>query len=204
MFKDTLKPWGDKYGLGASMFAGGLYGSTQPYDAALGSLNQSWQQAQGYHQPYWQAGVNALPGINNWLQGMQNPSGYVNDLMGQYQQSPWAKFQTQQGTRAANNAASANGLIGSTPLAQANADYARQISSQDMQSWLGNVLGINSQYGQGMFNLAGMGQNSANSLTNYLSEQAKAQAQMSAAQGQASNNDMWNMGAGLAQLAGFF
>lgn len=186
---------------GLSMLASGLYGTTQPYDAAREQLGAGWQQAQQYQTPYWQAGVNALPGINNWLSNMQNPSGYINDLMGQYQQSPWAKFQTQQGTRAANNSASANGLIGSTPLAQANADYAQQISSQDMQSWLGNVLGINNMYGQGQFNLANMGQNSANSLTKYLGDYSKAQAEMAAAQAQAQSNDFWNTIGGIGSLA---
>lgn len=186
---------------GLSMLGSGLFGTTQPYDAASQQLGAGWQQAQQYQQPFYQAGVNALPGMQSWLQGMQNPSGYINDLMGQYQQSPWAKFQTQQGTRAANNSASANGLIGSTPLAQANADYARQISSQDMQSWLGNVLGVNQLYGQGMFNLGNMGQNSANSLTNYLGDYSKAQAEMAAGKAQASNNDAWNIASGIGSLA---
>jgi hypothetical protein len=85
--------------------------------------------------------------------------------MSQYQTSPYAKFQMQQGQNAANNAASASGLIGSTPFMQASQDYARNIASQDQNNWLQNVLGINTQYGQGQQNLMNGGQNAANQLS---------------------------------------
>ena len=85
--------------------------------------------------------------------------------MGGYQESPYARFQKQQGERAGQNAASASGLVGSTPFAQANQDYAQNITSQDQNTWLQNVLGINKQYGEGQNNLTQGGQNSANILS---------------------------------------
>lgn len=203
MFGNFNPSWEyNKYIPGGSQFLGGLIGSSQGFDAASKALGQGWEQAQQYQKPFWETGVNALPQYNKWLQGMQNPSDYLNNLMGQYQQSPWAKFQTQQGIRAANNAGSASGLIGSTPLAQSTADYARNISSQDQNNWLQNVLGINNLYGQGQFNLANIGQNSANSLTNYLGDYSRAQAEAQAKSADAGQNDMFNMiGGGLSLLS---
>ena len=85
--------------------------------------------------------------------------------MGQYQQSPWARYQQQQAMRMANNMGSATGLTGSTPLQLQAQQNAANISSQDMNNWLQNVLGINTQYGQGQQNLMAGGQGAANALT---------------------------------------
>ena len=95
---------------------------------------------------------------------MKDPSQFINNLMGKYYQSPWAKNMIQQSNNAGTNAASASGLTGSTPFAQQLQQNAGNISSQDQNNWLQNVLGINTQYGAGQQSLANMGQSSANTL----------------------------------------
>lgn len=183
----------------------GLFGDAgAPYEKARGALDKYFPQAQSYQNPFLQAGTGAigdyqkwLQGMQGssgdyqkWLQGMQNPSGFINNLMGQYQQSPWAKYQTDQAMRAAQNMGSATGLTGSTPLTQFAQQSASDISSKDMGQWLQNVLGINTQYGAGQQNLMGMygqgqqglmnmGQGAANQLSqlmqNYMGAQAASQ-----------------------------
>lgn len=153
-------------GQGIGSILSGLFGNSgKPYKDYSKELQRYYEQAQGYQNPFWQAGSGAIPQFQQWLQSQQDPSGFINKLMGQYQESPFAKFQQQQGIRAGQNAGSASGLTGSTPLTQFMQENAQNISSQDMQNWLGNVLGINTQYGAGLGGMMGMGQNAANSLS---------------------------------------
>jgi len=80
------------------------------------------------------------------ISGEKDPSGFINKLLGDYNQSDWAKNLTHQSTNAAVNAASASGLSGSTPLTQQIQQNAGKIASEDQNQWLQNVLGINKDY----------------------------------------------------------
>lgn len=152
-----------------SSFAGigtGLFGNSgAPYQAAEKELGDFYNRATGFQNPFIQMGTGAIPQYQQWLQGQQNPSGFINQLMGQYQQSPGAKYLQDQAMRAAQNMGSATGLTGSTPLTQYAQQQATGISAQDMQNWLQNVLGINTQYGQGLGSMVSGGQNAANVLS---------------------------------------
>ena len=142
-----------------------MFSSGSPYNAAMNQFSQFTNKAENAQNPFLQAGQGAIPGYQNWLNSMQDPSAFINNLMGNYQESPWAQYQQQQSVRAGTNAASASGLTGSTPFAQQLQQNASNISSQDMNQWLQNVLGINTQYGQGQEYLSGLGANAANQLS---------------------------------------
>jgi hypothetical protein len=189
------------FGGGLGSVLGGLFNNSgRPYQKAGDAFGQGFGQAQQYQQPFYNAGANSIGTYQNWLNQMSNPSGFINNLMGQYQQSPWAKFQTDQGMRAANNAASASGLLGSTPLGQASADYARNISSQDMGNWLQRVLGVNTEYGQGVNNMMTGGQNAANSLSNLQSQLAQLQGGAAFGQAQGEQKDRSGIISGLLKM----
>jgi hypothetical protein len=131
---------------------------------------------------------------------MSNPSGFINKLMGGYQESPFAKFQQQQGIRAAQNMGSASGLTGSTPLTQFAQQNAQNISSQDMNQWLQNVLGVNAQYGAGLGNLMSGGQGAANNISSLLSQLGVLMGQGAYGQRAGENQDRSNMIGGLLKL----
>ena len=173
-----------------NILSGMLIDQGAPYQAAMGPYQQYMGQGANVQNPFLQAGQGAIGNYQNWLSGMQNPSGFMNNLMGQYQQSPWAKYQQQQSMRAGNNAASAGGLIGSTPFAQQMQQNSANISSQDMNNWLQNVLGINTQYGAGQQNLMGMGQNAANALTGLYGQEAQGMGNLAAGQQAGQNQNM--------------
>ena len=188
-------------GLGGLL--GGLFGdSGAPYEDAMNQYKQYAAKAENTQNPFLQAGQGAIGPYQDWLKGMQNPSGFMNNLMGQYQQSPFAKYQQQQAMRAGTNAASAGGLMGSTPFAQQMQQNASNISSGDMQNWLQNVLGINNQYGHGQQNLMGMGQNSANALTNMYGNMGQLMGEGAYGQRAGQNQDFMNMLGGGLQLGG--
>lgn len=166
---------GPSFGKGLEGIFQGMFGPDPgaPYQRAEDQLNNFYNQAQGFQNPFYQAGTGAIPQYQQWLQGQQDPSKFINNLMGQYQESPYAKYLQDQAMKAALNAASAGGVgnmggagLGSTPFLQQSQQNAANISSQDLQNWLGRVLGINTQYGQGVQNMMTGGQNAANSLSN--------------------------------------
>lgn len=171
-----------------------------PYHAAMGPYNQYMGKAENVQNPFLQAGQGALPQYQQFLQSMQNPSDFINHLMGQYQQSPFAQYEQNQAIRGGQNAASASGLIGSTPFAQQLQQNASNISSQDMQNWLQNVLGINTQYGQGLSGLIGGGQQAANSLSGLYSGQAEGAGNLAYGQRAGQNQNTGNIIGGLLSL----
>lgn len=182
----------------------GIFGDAgKPYDDASNELSKYLPQAQQYQQPFNQAGTAAIPQFQNWLKSMQDPSAFINNLMGKYQESPGAKFQQQQMMNAADNMGSATGLTGSTPLTQFAQQQSQGIASQDMNNWLQNVLGTNNQFGAGQLNLMNMGQNSANQLMSLLQNYMGAQSGLAFGKDYAKQQQMGGLFSGLSGLFGF-
>jgi hypothetical protein len=186
-------------GLGGIL--GGLFGNSgAPYDKAMQQYQQSLNHAQGLQQPYLNAGQGAIGNYQNWLQGQQDPTKFINNLMGGYQESPYAKYLQQQSMNAGQNAASASGLIGSTPLMQQLQQNSTNIASQDQNQWLQNVLGINTQYGQGQQNLMSGGQNAANSLMGIIGQMGQNMGEAAYGRQAGKNQDLWNLIGGIGGL----
>lgn len=190
----------NQLGSGLSGLFGGLFGNAgQPYEDYQKELNKYYGQAVGYQNPFFRAGRAAIPDFQYWLQGMKNPTDFINKTMSQYQESPWAKYEQDQAMRAGQNQGAASGLTGSTPLAQFMQQNAQNISSQDMQNWLANVLGVNTQYGQGQQNLMTTGQNAANALTGLAGQYGQALSGALGKQTAAEQNNRSNLWGGLFQ-----
>lgn len=136
----------------------------QPYADAQRGYDKFFNEGVSKFNPFYNAGVDSIGDFKNWLNGMKDPSEFINKLMGGYQESPYARFSKEQGQNAINNAASNSGLVGSTPYLRESADYAQGVASKDMQDWLARVLGINSEYGGGLGKMYEGGLNSARSM----------------------------------------
>ena len=192
-------------GAGIGNLLYGLFGDAgSPYEDASKYLEKYLPEVQKYQKPFYEAGTSAIPEYQKWLQGMRDPSRFINNLMVKYQESPYAQNLQRQARQGGINAASASGLVGSTPFAQQMAQTAGNISSADMNQWLQNVLGINTQYGAGQAGMVGMGQNSANALTDLFNQYMQNQAALQYGQGQASEGQTGSLFSGLGQLAGLF
>ena len=186
----------DMFSSGLGGFLGGLFGdSGKPYEEY-----QKWgQQGVDAQKPFYNAGVGAVGNYQDWLNTQKDPSGFINSLMKNYNQSPYNTFLQKQAQNAGTNAASASGLIGSTPFLQQSQQNAANIGQQGMQDWLSQVLGINTQYGQGQQNLIQGGQNSANSLGTLYNQMGEAGYGKEAGKHQ----DFWNtIGGGLGMFGG--
>ena len=193
------------FGSGLGGLLGGMFGdSGKPYDKAMEQYNKFMQMGQGAQQPYLDAGKGAIGDYQKWLQGQQDPSKFINNLMGQYQQSPYTSYLQQQAQNAGVNAGSANGTMGSTALMQQMQQNAGNIAQQGMDSWLQNVLGINTQYGQGQNNLMQTGQNSANSLMNMYNQMGQQMGDAAYGKEAGKKSDFWNTLGGIGGIIGSF
>ncbi len=196
---------GGLFGSGMGSLLGGLWGdSNKPYDKAMEQYQRYGQMAQQQQQPYMQAGRQAIPQYQDWLQGQKDPTAFINNLMGGYQESPYANYLQQQSMRAGENFGSANGLTGSTPLMQQLQQNAHNIASQDQNQWLSNVLGINQQYGQGQQNLMSGGQGAANNLSNLYSHLGEQMANGAFGSETGRQQDRGDIFGGLGSILGSF
>lgn len=193
------------FGSGIGGLVGGMFGdSGKPYDAAMRQYKDWDAKAQGTQQPFLDAGTGAIPQYQQWLKGQQDPSKFINEQMSNYQESPYAQYLQQQSMRAGQNAASASGLMGSTPMMLEMQQNAGNIANQDQNQWLQNVLGINTQYGQGQQNLMQGGQNAANSLSNINMQMGDRMGQAAYGQQAGKKQDWWNtIGGGLSMIGSF-
>ncbi len=72
-----------------------------------------------------------------------------------------------------------------------------------MNDWLSNVLGINTQYGQGQQNLMTGGQNSANALTGMYNQMGDRMGNAAYGKQAGKGQDFWHtIGGGLGMLGG--
>lgn len=184
-------------------FFGGLFGNSgAPFEDAMDQYREWGQKGENTQNPFLDFGKRGMPQFEEWLKGMKDPSDFINNLMGNYQESPFAKFQQEQGMRTAQNMGGASGLTGSSPLTQFAQQNAQNISSKDMQDWLGRVLGINTQYGQGLNQQIGVGQGAANSLTNMFGDMGRQMGGAAYGREAGKNQDRSNMWGGLFNLGG--
>lgn len=186
---------------GLAALLSGIFGNSgSPYSAAMDQYKNFFNQGMGIQNPFYQAGLRGMGNYENWANRMSDPTSFINTIMKNYQQSPYAKYQQNQSIRAGQNAASASGMIGSTPFAQQLQQNAQNISSGDMQNWLQNVLGINTQYGNAEGNLMGMGANAANSMSNMISRFGEDMGEAAYGQRAGQNQDFNNIISGFAKM----
>ena len=173
---------------------------SRPYEKAEGAYDPMFNKSVEAQNPFYNAGKSAIPQFQNWTNSMSNPTDFINHIMSQYQQSPWAKFQTEQGKRGLTNYGSANGLSGSTPLSQFQEQYAHDIGSQDMSQWLEHVLGINTQYGAGLQDQFHTGANAATNLSNIYGQGASDKANLAYNKEAGEQQNTGNMVSGLLKM----
>jgi hypothetical protein len=182
---------------------GGLFGK-DPYKNASKEYETGAKNASGYQNPFYQAGTGALGDFQNYLKGMKDPSEFLNNLMKNYKESDYTKNLQNESERSGVNAASASGLIGSTPFLKQQQKNAGEIAQGGMNDWLKQALGINSEYGSGLEKLTGMGQNAGNRLSDIFSNLGNEKAGASYGSDMAKNKQMQDFFSGLMSLFGSF
>lgn len=189
-----------------NLFGGG---GQAPKDAANEYLNQIPGVAHQGYDDYINAGKDAGNKTKTAYEEMMNdPTGFINKLMGGYKESEGYKYQKDKLTQELGNTAAAGGIAG-TPLDQMNqGEGVQKLLSADMQQFLTNVLGQHKEGLAGEEGIAERGYGASGKLTDTLGGALNQQGGL-AFQNQQQNNqnktDMWNMfGKVLGGAAGGF
>ena len=177
-------------------------GGGNPYEHAQSELEKYYKQAQGYQNPFYEAGTGTLPYMERYIGEMADPAKFIGGLESQYQESPEAKQAQQEALKGGQSAAAASGMLGSTPFMKQQQQTASDVANRYKQQWLKNVLGIHGQYGQGLSGLTGMGQHAADEMTGMSEREAQAMADMAYGQSQAQNKQAGGIGGLIGGLTG--
>ena len=178
--------------------------AAQPY---LQNIPQYGREA---YNPYIQQGQQAggiAQGEYNKL--VQDPSAFINAIMGKYQESPGYQYQQQQGSRALSNTAAAGGYRGGQFEQQQQAELLNSLLGSDMQQWLQNNLNVYGTGLQGQQHNADTGFEASSRLGDYLGGAAGQQGAY-AFEGQRSRNANRNsflnnlLGAGATGVGAYF
>lgn len=194
---DLKNMLGGGLGGGIGNIIGGLIAGsgnyTNPSNAAMPYLNEASPLLTSYLSPYINEGNNAYNAMFPQLSSLiQNPGEFINQLGQGFQASPGYNWNVSQMERAANNAASAGGMLGSPQHQQQVAQMVGGLANQNYYQWLQNAENM---FGQGMGGLQtiyGTGANTANNLSSALANILQSQANLAYA-GNADKN-MYNLG----------
>lgn len=161
-----------------------------PAEGAQGYLSQIPGEEGKYLNPYMQAGMGALPGLQQQYGALTaDPGGVLSKIGAGFKASPGYQYNVQQATEGAKQAAAAGGMAGSpqsqTELAKAISGMASQDYGNYMQRALGlygtGLKGEQGLYGTGFQAAGGM----ASSIQRMLEQQAQAQYAAQASQSKA-------------------
>jgi hypothetical protein len=172
------------------------------YEKAGKESERYYNQGQQFLQPYNQHGEEAYGNLSGAMQNLMHPQDFYNELMQNYETSPYAQNQQAQSTQHALNAASSMGMLGSTPALNAMQAGNSAIGNADRENYFKRLMDMyfhgadisQNIYGQGAQAGNQMGQNAINQGTN-ASEMAFGQ---NAVGGQMFGNILGNVsGAGM-------
>ena len=129
---------------GAAVTAGaGLIGAGMQSSTAAKGQEQAQQQLQQQRAdlaPYRDAGVPALNQESNLL-GLNGPDA-ANTAMTTFQQSPGYQWQLQQGLRATDAGAAANGLLRSGATLKAEQTFGSGLADSDFNQYFSRLSGL--------------------------------------------------------------
>lgn len=151
-----------------NLFGGG---SDNPADKAMPYLDKIPGATNPYHQPFFNAGTAALPGLQEqYGKLLSDPGGFSNNIGAGYKESPGFKFALQQALEAGNHASAAGGMAG-TPAHQYQAmQDATGLANQDYNHWFDRTIGLYGAGLSGQQGLAGMGQQAGNSMADMIAQ----------------------------------
>lgn len=186
-----------------SLLSNYLKGGKNPASAAMPYIQNIPGMTSPYMTPYFNAGVGALPELQQEYSHLTEDPGAMLRKFGEgYQQSPGFKFALDQALQASRNAAAAGGMAGSPEHEQENMSIATNLGNQDFQNYLDRVSGLYNQGLSGKQGLASGGLTAGTSLADMIAN-SLAQAGNLAYRGQQEKNSAQNSAlSGLARLGG--
>lgn len=146
------------------------------YQDANQQMQQFYNQAQGYQQPFMNQGQQAYGDLYSAMKALLDPEKLQSEWTEGYETSPAAIQAKDLAEQSGLNAASAMGLMGSRPALDAIHTGSSNISLADRQNYLNDLM---LKYMQGAGVAGGIYNTGANAATN-LSQNAMNMGQNSA------------------------
>jgi hypothetical protein len=154
--------------------AGSIIGSQSQEEAAeeaqeaeeekLQLLREMFGEAKEFLSPFQLAGKTAIPELQALEGKMADPVAAINQIMQQFQMSPYQKNVQNQAINAVQSQLAAQGLIGSGLQRGEIERTAGQVAGGFGQQFLQNVLGEQARRAQILENLFGTGASAASAL----------------------------------------
>lgn len=133
-------PAGGLIGGGLGSLLGGGDEQAHAYRKAQREMERKWREAQEFQRPYRDAGIGQLDTLKGAESNLLDPSKMLADWMGKYQQSPYAKKSFENAREAGLNAASSQGLLGSSAATQNIQNSSSDIMNADRNEFLQNLM----------------------------------------------------------------
>ena len=172
------------------------------YQRGQEQLDKYYQQAQGNLQPYNQQGQSQYGNLNQYIQSLMNPQQLQNQWASGYKESDQAKNAQMMAQEHGLDAASAMGLMGSSPALGAIQQGTSQIGLADQQNYLNDMM---QKYMQGAGlsqGIYGQGANSANAMSQNAMNMGNNSAGMAYGAQNAPGNMLSNAIGGIGTIAG--
>ena len=192
----------------SSLFGGD---NKSPMDSANQYLNQIPGLAHQGYDDYINAGKDASGRTKSAYESMMDdPTGFINKLMGGYKESEGYNYQKEKLTKELGNTAAAGGIAGTPYDQMQQGEGIQKLLSADMQQFLQNVLGRYNKGVEGEQGIADRGYDASGKLTDTLGNALNQQGGLAFQDQQQKNqnkNDLWSvfgkaLGAGVGGLAG--
>jgi hypothetical protein len=176
---------------------------TNPAGSAQHYLDKIPQYTNQYMNPYIDKGNQAGDVLSQQYNSLAtNPYGFYDTTYNNYNESPYAKYQKDQMTQAAQNTAAAGGYMGTQSDYQRQMDTSSALTDKYFQDYLNNIMGI---YGTGLKGEQSLydtgfraSTESLNDLIGYAGSSAKNQFEGA----NAGNQMTWSTLQGLAEAGG--
>lgn len=140
-------------------------------DAAAPYFEQAQRTMKKYAKPFINRGEEQYGGLNDiYMQMRDDPAAFLESIMGNYEPSARYQQALKHGTQAASAAAAAGGYRGAPEDQEMQGRLAQSLMSDDMQNYINNILGIQTQglggsqgfYNQGYQAATGLGSDLSN------------------------------------------
>lgn len=171
----------------------GIFDPGKAYRSAGKEIKKGYEQGQGYLDPYNQAGMGQINKLTGAQDRLMDPAALQNEWAKGYQMSPYAQQLQDQAKAGGMDAASSQGLLGSSSAINAIQQGSSNIMNADRQQYMNDLMqkymtGIG--VGQDIFHQGG-------SAANQMSQNANAYGQNMAGvkfgEGNAMMNQAMNM-----------
>lgn len=110
------------------------------YKDAAKAMQNAWRQAQGFQQPFVDAGTDQIGRLKHTEDQLLSPSALLAEWMQDYETSPYAQRSMEKAKTAGLDAASSMGLMGSSTALNNIEQSAGDIMNADRQQYLNDLM----------------------------------------------------------------